>query len=183
MKWPKIEILLTVLTILLLSCNRSDRNSDLVKFLKITEDKWITELQELGFDKGKNLKNTILLVTSSTHCPDCLGELSVWNEINQREHKDFKIILVVIERYTSRYKNFLARNGLSISSLQDRSALAIEEELIPFVPVKIYFDPSGTARRMHIIGSDDAFANFLKEVQSNNDGSLFLDDYLNLENQ
>lgn len=171
-----------VAVVFALSCG--DRNSKayeregLVKFLKTPESKWVSELQKTGFGNEKNLKNTVLLVTHSTHCPNCLNELSIWNDIYQRQDRSFKIMLIVIEQHASRYQNFLERNNLSIQSYQDSTASLIKNEFIPYTPVKLYFDPSGSARRMHLIGADQAFNYFLEEIQSHNDQVSFLDNYM-----
>lgn len=147
------------------NCNKTEEKENYQQYLEITEQQWTAALKNLGFEHD-DLSNTVLLVTGSTHCSDCLEELSFWNDLFTKENNSFNLYLVVIERYESRYINFLERNNLDIRSFQDQSASIPQSQLIPFIPVKMYFDRVGNIRRLHSIGSDDSLNDFLSEFTS-----------------
>lgn len=83
------------------------RNSDSSSYpnIDMDEEQWISVLKDIGYDND-TIKNSVLLVTTSTHCQDCLRELSFWNNFQKENSKSINIFLVVVERYETRYQNF-----------------------------------------------------------------------------
>lgn len=154
----KGSYILLLLFIFSVSCQK---NTQYTPNAEIDEEQWISALTDIGYDES--IKNSVLLVTTSTHCQDCLRELSYWNNFETKNSNSINIFLVVIERYETRYKNFLENNGLNIASFRDSSAILVQNDFIPAIPVKIYFNENGQSTRIHPIGSDIYLQDFIDE--------------------
>lgn len=126
-----------------------------------TENDWITYLSELKYNVT-SLQNHVILVMYPTGCSSCTSELKWWNTVGNKE-LDAKIIVVVIERHESAFNSFVEIHELSIPAFRDENALAIESELVPMTPIKIYFDKDGKIIRQMSMGTGN-LSNFLQEI-------------------
>jgi len=166
MNWLKIKTLLFFLVIAAIypGCQKNGHEHvpvDSSNYLG-TEELWLKTLNTIGVEKDE-LANSVLLITGSTHCPDCLKELDFWTDYYKNSKNEIDLSLIVIERYEERFRNFLSRNNFNIPSYRDSTASITENDLIPSVPVKIFFDSNSQIRRIHSIGSDPALKDFLAE--------------------
>lgn len=169
MNLRKFQIYKNIIILLLLlifgtSCQKNTDSSPYPNN-EMGEEQWISVLKNIGY-VDESIKNSVLLVTTSTHCQDCLRELSFWNNFETEKAKAVRIFLVVVERYETRYQNFLENNGLNIPSFRDSSAVLTRKNFIPAIPVKIYFNEDGNNTLTHPIGSDLHFQDFLDEFKN-----------------
>ncbi|HKK61644.1 MAG TPA: hypothetical protein VJ951_03735, partial [Bacteroidales bacterium] len=126
------------------------------------KSEWITALRGLGYEG--ELKNLVLLVSSSSQCGSCMRELEYWNNTSINKEINEDILLIVVEKYRSRYKNFISNNDLSIPSLQDSSAKLLKYGFAPSGPIKIYFNENGEITRVHPLGGDSSLPVFKSEL-------------------
>ncbi|HMB96955.1 MAG TPA: hypothetical protein VKM36_00615 [Balneolaceae bacterium] len=169
MNWSKIKGLLFFLVIAAIQtgCQKNEHEHvsvDSSNYLG-TEELWLKTLHTIGVEKNE-LANSVLLITGSTHCPDCLQELAFWTDYYKKSKNEIDLSLIVIERYEERYRNFLNRNNIDIPAFRDSTASITENDLIPSVPVKIHFDKNGNIKRIHSIGSDPALEDFLADFSA-----------------
>ena len=168
-KWNINYLPVIVLLLLFISCRDNDEtfvekkeNNVESKFYHSGNNKsksdWISALRGLGYEG--ELKNLILLVSSSSQCGNCLRELEYWNNTSINED----ILLIVVEKYRSRYENFISNNNLSFSSLRDSSAILLKIGLAPSGPIKIYFNENGEITRIHPLGGDSSLPEFKSEL-------------------
>lgn len=171
MNWLKMKskaILLLQITVLVqIGCQNDGHKHEAVDSSNYlgTEELWLKTLHTIGVEKNE-LANSVLLITGSTHCPDCLQELAFWTDYYKKSKNEIDLSLIVIERYEERYRNFLNRNNIDIPAFRDSTASITENDLIPSVPVKIHFDNNGYIKRIHSIGSDPALEDFLAEFSA-----------------
>jgi len=167
-----ISAFILSVSVIMVSCEKNDyqiKNDPLYSNSvysfneNLTIDDWEAMLESLGYNDS--LANTLIFVTSSIHCSTCLQELSIWNDlvINNKLYIN-NAVLIVIEKFENRYQNFLVNNKLVIPSIQDSSAILIENNFIPRLPVKIYFDNNGNPDRIHTLGGDEYLREFASDL-------------------
>ena len=162
------KYILFVIVSFFTACNYSEESSDqkqteissIYSNQNKTDHEWIGVLNGLGFDG--QIKDRILFITSSSQCGSCLHELSLWNESVERGNIDIdKTLLVVIEKFENRYRNFLETNDFVFPAFRDSAAVLINEDFITSLPRKIYFDKNATPMTVHPLGGDENIDKFL----------------------
>ena len=112
-----------------LSCSVSDKASK----------EYLVTLEELGWTND-NMDSLFVLFTSVNQCFPCNKEIQEWNS---KYGNSKQVLLVVNEKYTSNYENYLSANSIDMNSIQDKKGLFRRKELIPFLPYKIMIHENG----------------------------------------
>ncbi|NGP90085.1 hypothetical protein [Fodinibius halophilus] len=158
MAYIKYKLLISLLSICFIySCNTDKETID-NKFYDTKSQTWKNYLTSIGMDA--NLNGAVFLFVQSSSCAPCLKELRWWDDNFNKGN----VYLIVIEQFASTYNSFLRINDLSLAAHQDSTALAFEKELIPFVPVKLYFNNKAQVVSIERIGSEGNLSSFLKKV-------------------
>lgn len=122
---------------------------------------WKEYVGQLGLESVK-LKNQVFLIVNSTVCPPCENELKFWDDV---QHEiDSSVNLIVIERYSSIYHSFLSRLKVDFKSVQDSTTFINDQDLIPHVPVKIYFNKNSEIAMIYPLGIDGKQEQFFKNL-------------------
>lgn len=94
----------------------------------------------------------MLLVLKSSECSPALAELSWWNSFI-KDQKDIEVKLIIIERYATTAKVLLEQENIFIPSYRDSAGIIMKKELLPSMPMKIYFDQKGKIANIKSIGA------------------------------
>lgn len=96
---------------------------------------YLSTLQEIGWndDAGSN-DSLFVLFTSVNQCSPCEQEIQEWNK---KYGESKKVLLIIKEKYTSNFDNYISTNSIVLNSLQDKNGLFRDKDLIPFLPYKI----------------------------------------------
>jgi len=119
---------------------------------------WKEYVGQLGLESVK-LKNQVFLIVNSTVCPPCENELKFWDDV---QHEiDSSVNLIVIERYSSIYHSFLSRLNVDFKSVQDSTTFVNDHDLIPHVPVKIFFNNNSEVIMIYPVGMGGKLEQFI----------------------
>ncbi|NBB76968.1 MAG: hypothetical protein GVY02_06260 [Bacteroidetes bacterium] len=134
-------------------------------FYENSPGEWKAYLNDIGIEGG-DLSNTVLIFANTTACRPCLDEIAYWDLVN--DDIGAKVSLILVEGYKANYTSFLNRMNVRLPAYQDSASLVFEKELIPYSPIKIYFDHSETVQMIYPVGADGRRAQFLNRIGEQN---------------
>ncbi|HLR77119.1 MAG TPA: hypothetical protein VK106_05625 [Balneolaceae bacterium] len=161
MKYKKaISILL--LFLFMAGCGPEKRKFD-NKFYKTEALQWEQYLKDIGI-KNPNLTNSVYLFVHTSSCVPCLKELTWWNN-HANDFQNINVKLIVIEQFKNTFEAFLKTNNITLKAHQDTKAWALENELIPYPPVKIFFHEESKIAVIEEVGTGGNLGTFLAKIQ------------------
>lgn len=101
---------------------------DNVKYKEFTD-----VLNDMGYERNLHGKSIVVL-----HSSECTPYLEIIKRLNQSRFKD-QVILVIIDKFESRFNIFLDQNKIELLSIRDSEGFLIKKNLIPFTPVTVTF--------------------------------------------
>jgi len=90
-------------------------------------------LNEMGYEEELHGKSVVIL-----HSSECNPYLDIIKRLNQSRFKD-QVILVIIDKFESRFNIFLDQNNIELLSIRDPEGFFIKNGLISFTPVAVTF--------------------------------------------
>ena len=148
---------------IIISCRgTSDDNHFESRWYEVEEKEWVAHLSNFGFD-GTELRNHVLLIINTSECAPCMDDLAWWNQYD-KDIYEFKVSLLVLERYEQTYNAFLKANQIIIPAYLDNTSLTLSNELVPTTPIKLYFNDEGKITVMDYMGSGVNLAAFKKKI-------------------
>lgn len=144
------------------ACSKSsDRYKD---FFHKSKAEWVTYMNQIGI-VNPDLSRHVILVSHSTACSDCLEELMWWNTAG-KQMEEFDITLIVLEKYKTSFDVFLKTNNINLSVYRDSAGLIFKRKLIPYPPVKFYFDQDSKIAAIEQIGTNGHLTAFVKQIKA-----------------
>jgi hypothetical protein len=152
----------TLLIILLsvLGCQKSEKDTG-NKYLQKDANEWKNYLEEIGVEN--DLYRQVFLIIQTVECAPCLQELEWWNNEGNRI-QDLGLNVIIIEKYRSSIETFTSTRGLIIPVYQDSSGQIFDRELIPYTPIKVFFDESSNLLAMEKMGAGGRLNEFVKII-------------------
>jgi hypothetical protein len=151
--------------IIITACHKKHTEAFAEGYYQTETKSWKNYLKFVGV-KNTNLNNLVLLIARTTDCPPCLKELSWWNKKgSQLTHS--RIVAIVIAKYSSTFKAFVNRYITNLTVFQDSSADILKKELIPAIPIKLYFNDQSKLVAINKIGAGGELYMFVKKVREN----------------
>jgi len=130
-------------------------------FYQKTASEWKAYVAEIGMEK-ESLSNRVLIIANTTACQPCLNEIAYWDLVN--DEIEAKVSLILVEKHTINYDSFLAKMNIKLPAFQDSTSLIFEYDLIPYPPVKVYFDETETVQMIYPVGADGKREQFLNRM-------------------
>lgn len=154
-----------VLVIFFIShCESSKNTKD--KYLQKSIKDWTPYLKKMGLDSFDDNRH-VLLIMSTTVCEPCVKELEWWNNEGIKI-KNLNISSIIIEKYESSFKTYLVSKNFKMPVYQDSVALIFEDELIPYTPVKVYFNKKQEVAAIENMGTNGRLSSFVSKIQKDN---------------
>jgi len=160
MSWSNKRYLVLVLFILW-QCGTPKKPNE--EFLNRSPKIWTTYLHEIGV-KDPDLSNHVFLISYATACLPCLKEVVWWNK-NSTKKDNLGISIIIIEKYNSTFKRFLASNDIGIPAYRDSVGLILKYQLIPYPPVKLFFDEKNNIKVIARMGTNGNIAAFVEKIK------------------
>lgn len=147
--------------LVLLGCTPERTFED--SFYQKTASEWKAYLAEIEMVK-ESLSNRILIIANTTACQPCLNEIAQWDLLN--DEMETKVSLIVIEKHKINYDSFFAKMNIKLPSFQDSTSMIFENDLIPYPPVKVYFDETETVQMIYPVGAEGKKEQFMNRMGS-----------------
>lgn len=125
MRLLSIRIILVPILFGIFGCFESRKTVDFEQFADV--------LSEMGYEENLHGKSVVIL-----HSSECTPYLDVIKRLNQSRFKD-QVILVIIDKFESRFNIFLDQNKIELLSIRDPEGFFIKNGLISFTPVAVTF--------------------------------------------
>src|SRR5690554_3209996 len=154
--------------VLLFSCSKAEKSNNIEsKYLEADIEKWANYADNVGTDN--DFSHKLVLVTYPTFCGDCLRELNEWNRrLKVKEFENLDIDMIVVDRFKVSTTNFIDSNEFLFDAKTDTSAQILKLDLIPFIPMKIYF-VNDEIIKMDRIGNKPSFDELIKLIKMHQD--------------
>jgi len=91
---------------------------------------------------------TVVVNFWSLDCPDCLNEMPEFDDFNKSKSSDVELLMVNIDTYESKVKEYIQREGYAFRVLMDKKGEAAKAYLIRSTPTTLVIGKDGivTAR-------------------------------------
>lgn len=162
MNYWKNSFLLCFISFLFVACNTSEKSQKI--FFKKSSKQWKNYLKEIGVEQF-DMSNHVFLITYSTACAPCINEIKWWNQAGPKIN-NLKITLIILEPYQSSFNSFLRVNDFTLPAFRDSAGIIFEHKLIPYPPVKVYFNKKGKITAIERIGTNGHLTAFVKLIKA-----------------
>jgi hypothetical protein len=142
---------------LVLSCTEAHHFDE--RYIHTDSQEWYDYLSEIGFT-DLYLNDTVLLIIDSILCQPSEEELKYWNNIYNKTDKN--VYLIIVEKHMATANYLLTYFDFNFPTMQDYDVLIFDRNLIPFTPLKIYFNSNSKIEQIHTIGSNSWRGDFIK---------------------
>lgn len=157
-KINKFVLFALIIMAILTSCENSSKDTQYIYVDQNKIDLWNGYIQDLGVDSVK--KRTIILFSRSADCRKYENEIRWWDSNISNLH-DTDVVLIILEKYTNYFKSVKNVLNVQIPTYQDEYFTAIENNMIPFAPSKIFIDYEKKRIVMGKMGTIQSIKNFL----------------------
>ena len=159
----KFQCISFVFLVSIIVTNCGNRSEDVESFYVGINDikQWINYLDDLGFERRRD--RTIVLFARAADCKKYENEINWWNK-NISDLNDTEIILVILEKYEGYFEAARSAIDVQIPTYQDNNFIALDNELTPFVPSKIFIDYKNKKIIVGKMGTSQSIKNFLAIV-------------------
>lgn len=126
-----------ILVCILFSCTENDDGFYFDENSKEKVSNWNEYLQSIGHEEITD--PTVLLVVRTVDCKMYFNEIQWWK--NELESESIVLSVIIAEKYESYFDITVDNFGLESIAYQDSSFTAINDGLVPSMPIKIFIDP------------------------------------------
>lgn len=133
----KYKYVFLILVCIIFSCTENNDGFYFDKYSKEKISDWNEYLQTIGHDEI--IGPTVLLVVRTVDCEMHFNEIQWW--INELDSESILLSVIIAEKYESYFDITVNNFGLETIVYQDSSFTAINEGLVPSMPIKIFIDP------------------------------------------
>lgn len=133
----KYKCVFLILVCIIFSCTENKNGFYFDEYSKEKVSDWNEYLQSIGHDEITTA--TVLLVVRSVDCEMHFNEIQWW--INELESEPIALSVLIAEKYKSYFDITVNNVGLETIAYQDSSFTAINDGLVPSMPIKIFIDP------------------------------------------
>jgi len=158
LRWSRLVL---VIGLFFASCSHKNKFDE--KFYSAeNKSSWDEYAVKLGVG-GNKIKGSVFIFANSTACSPCINEIKTWDSI--RDVDEIDVFLVIIDKYRANYQSFLSKLDVQLPAFQDSTGFIFEKDLIPFPPVKIFFDKQGDIKMIHPVGAGGELDYFLSQIK------------------
>lgn len=129
-----------------------------------SSEQWETYLHDIGI-KESDLSRHVYLISHASICSPCKSELTWWNKAGTKIDS-LRITLILLETYKSSFNSFLKVNNFTLPAFRDSAGIIFKHELIPYPPVKIYFNKDSKIAAIEHIGTNGHLTEFIKLIKA-----------------
>jgi hypothetical protein len=122
-------------------------------YYEISVNEWKQYISEISGREKITLKNTVLLLLTSSECTPSIAEIKNWDNFNQ-ETDSIKVQMVILEKYFTTIQVLLEYENIELQVYQDSAYTLIKKDLIPTTPMKVYFDKEERVKKLSPLGTN-----------------------------
>lgn len=159
MKLLLIKLFMIALIGVVISCSENEYKE---YYSANNTAKIITHMETIGLTKDQ-LKDHVVLISRASACSPCLRELNWWDD-NKGSILVKDVSLVLAAEYKMSSQAFIESQNIGINTYQDSSRTFLHQNILPSLPLKLYFNGKGKLVNMAPIGTDGNLDSFIERI-------------------